>query len=169
MADCLIVDGYNILHAWPELVKLMAEDLEHARDRLVNLLSNYGAVRGMEVMVVFDAHLVKGGHGSSEDKGGVKIIYTPEGVTADMAIEKLVTRLNAGNRITVATSDWTQQRMVFGQGAVRMSARELEAEVLSAMAESNNYKDTYVYGESGIRVHLSREVKEVLEKIRRSK
>lgn len=168
MTDCLIVDGYNILHAWPHLAKLLAEDLEHARTRLVELLRNYGALRGIKVVVVFDAHLVKGGQGSIERAGGVEIIYTPEGVTADMAIEKRVSRVPAGCRVTVATSDWTQQRIVFGKGAVRMSARELIAEVLSVNKENDIYQDTRPTTEAGLREHLPKETKDVLEKIRRS-
>ncbi len=169
MESCLIVDGYNILHAWPDMAKLMSKDLNHARARLVKLLSNYGAIRGIKVVVVFDAHLVKGGQGSSEEAGGVRVVYTPEGVTADMAIEKLTARLTAGHQVTVATSDWTQQRMVFGQGAARMSARELAVEVLSANEENDFYMESRVPGEYGIRGHLSEEIKAVLEKIRRSK
>ncbi|MFZ5640026.1 MAG: NYN domain-containing protein [Bacillota bacterium] len=167
MTDCLLVDGYNILHAWPHLAKLMDKDLEHARTKLIEQLSNYGALTGTKIIIVFDAHLVKGGQGSSEETGGVEIIYTPEGVTADMAIEKLAARLAAGRRVTVATSDWTQQRMVFAKGAVRMPARELLAEVLSAKEGSEAYKGTAA--ERGIREHLSEEIKGILEKIRRSK
>lgn len=169
MKECLIVDGYNILHAWPQLAKLMAEDLEHARIRLVELLSNYGAFRGIKVIIIFDAHMVKGGQGSSETSCGVDIIYTQEGVTADMAIEKLVSRLPAGWQAIVATSDWTQQRIVFGKGAVRMAARELVAEVLSIDKEKDIYQDLRPVAEAGLGEHLPKETKDVLEKIRRSK
>ena len=169
MEGCLIVDGYNVLHGWTSMAKLLAEDVEHARDRLVHQLSNFGATQGIKVVVVFDAHLVKGGQGSTEEWGGVKVIYTPEGVTADMAIEKLAVRLAGRNKITVASSDWAEQRLVFGQGAVRMSARELETEVLAAETESKAYKEYTEPVESGIRGQLTKEIKEVLEKIRRSK
>lgn len=169
MTDCLIVDGYNILHAWPELAKLLAEDMAHARLRLTEILSNYGALRGIKVVIVFDAHMVKGGVGSSEETGGVEIIYTPEGVTADMVIEKLAARLINDRKVTVATSDWTQQRIVFGKGAVRLSARELAAEVLAARDENSAIEEIHPLAKSGIREQLPEETKDILEKIRRSK
>lgn len=169
MTDYLIVDGYNILHAWPDLAKLMAVDIGHARLRLIEILSNYGALRGIKVVIVFDAHMVKGGLGRSEDIDGVEIIYTPEGVTADMAIEKLATRLTVDRLVTVATSDWTQQRIVFGKGAVRMSARELAAEVSAAREENITCNEMKPPDKSVIREHLPEETKDILEKIRRSK
>ncbi len=129
MAEYLLVDGYNILHSWPGLKEMTDKDLEHARVRFLDIMGDYQAVSGVKVVVVFDAHHVKKGTGSRETVHGVKVIYTAEGETADMVIEKLAGQVGEGNRVTVATSDWAQQRIVFGKGAVRLSARELEEEV----------------------------------------
>ncbi|MGI6065950.1 MAG: NYN domain-containing protein [Bacillota bacterium] len=145
MRDILIVDGYNIVNAWPELIKLKSESFEHARDKLLDILANYQGLEGCLVVVVFDAHLVKGGIGTRDNYAGVEVIFTQEGETADSCIERLVTLLPEKMSVTVATSDWAQQRLVMGQGALRLSARELlekvnKAESRSCPAADNIYK-----------------------------
>jgi len=133
------------------------------------LMADYQAVKGIKVIVVFDAHLVKGGSGSRGNEHGVKVIFTSEGETADMLIEKLVSQLKSKGRVTVATSDWAEQRIVFGFGAVRLSARELAREVaqskddLARQIESNNYDGSRLNG------YLDENVREILERIRRQK
>jgi predicted RNA-binding protein with PIN domain len=122
---CLIVDGYNVI-ARQEQQRLSAiVDLEAKRDDLLAQLSEYGAFSGQEVVVVFDA-----GHtperAVDERRGGVRLIYTAAGETADQRIERLVYELrDTYHRITVATSDAAEQQVTFGGGALRISAAEL--------------------------------------------
>lgn len=131
--DILIVDGYNILHAWPEFTALVAEELGHARDQLLNVLSQYGASQGVKVIVVFDAHNVKGNSERVEISSGIETVFTREGETADMWIEKTVGKLKtAGRRIFVATSDAAEQRLILSKGGLRISAAELRQDVLAA-------------------------------------
>ena len=83
MEDYLIVDGYNIMNGWLELAALKEQSLEHARDKLVEIMGNFQALMGNRVVVVFDAHLVKGSAGNREHVGGVEVIFSREGETAD--------------------------------------------------------------------------------------
>jgi len=125
MEQVLLVDGYNMIGAWPELTKLAAENLEDARDRLVDMLAEYRAFSGKRVIVVFDAHQVPG-TGNRHLKSGVEVIYTREKETADECIERLAGELSGPRTVLqVATSDYTEQRVAFGRGALRLSAREL--------------------------------------------
>lgn len=127
--NILLVDGYNIIGAWPELQALKKENLEHARDLLIQKMSEYQAYTGFQVIVVFDAHLVKGIERKMRHSR-VEVIFTRENETADERIEKLVkTLLSVKNKIYVATSDYTEQWTVFSQGALRKSARELLIEM----------------------------------------
>lgn len=121
----LIVDGYNVLYRWPELAALARESLEHARDRLVAILADYGGRSGEEVVVVFDAQHVPGGTGSQEGVGGVLVVYSREGETADQVIERMVAGLRDRRDVRVATSDGLEQGLVLGLGAARLPAREL--------------------------------------------
>ena len=130
--DYLLVDGYNIIHAWPELKRLAQEDLEGARQRLVHRLRNYQGWKKCRVIVVFDAYKVKGGAGSVERQGDVWVVYTKEAESADMYIEKTTYELGRKHRVRVATSDGLEQLIILGHGAARLSAAELERELEQA-------------------------------------
>lgn len=127
--EVLLVDGYNMIGAWPELVTLSGRSLEEARDRLLTQLADYQGVGGMRVIVVFDAHQVHG-RGMTFKQNRVEVVFTKEKETADSCIERLVGELQSRKRqVTVATSDNAEQHVVFGKGALRMTARELLLQV----------------------------------------
>lgn len=126
----LIVDGYNVIHAWPYLAQLFSENMDAARGKLVDLLENYHGTSGIPIAVVFDAWKVKGNlYGSHAERNGVEVIYTRENETADSRIERMVHELGGKYKITVATSDGLEQLTVLRLGALRMSARELMEEI----------------------------------------
>lgn len=129
MEEILIVDGYNIIGDWNELRELKKKgQLNEARDRLLNWLIEYRAYSGKKIIVVFDAHQVPG-LGKKYNSKEITVYYTKENETADELIERLVKSLESRNRrIYVATSDYTEQKVIFGQGALRISARELAIE-----------------------------------------
>ncbi len=136
--DYLLVDGYNIIHAWDELRALSWEDLDSARERLIHRLRNYQGWKRCKVIVVFDAYKVKGNPGSVERLGDLFVVYTKEAETADMYIEKTtyaLARERREHRVRVATSDGLEQMIILGHGAVRMPAAELEFEVRQAEQE----------------------------------
>lgn len=133
--DYLLVDGYNIIHAWEDLSALAREDLDGARAKLVDLLRNYQSWRGCQVIVVFDAYKVKGGKGAVEQLGDLYVVYTKEAETADMYIERTTYQLSRDNRVRVATSDGLEQMIILGHGAQRMSAAELKYETDQVMAQ----------------------------------
>lgn len=121
----LLVDGYNIVFAWEELARLAADSLDAARGRLLDILCNYQGYLGYPVIVVFDAYKVKGNPGEVTRYQNLHVVYTKEAETADQYIEKTVHRIGKTYRVTVATSDALEQLIIWGQGAVRQSAREL--------------------------------------------
>jgi len=133
----LIFDGYNIVHAWPSLKRLMNEaSLEAARDKLIDRLSVLGMVTGVEVTAVFDAHHSTALASSSAVVEGVRVVFTRRGHSADHAIERIAYDASqAGDVITVATSDRFQGDLVRGMGGAVISALELERRVVDAEAE----------------------------------
>src|SRR5699024_4988203 len=123
--DVLIVDGYNIIGAWDELVKLKKRSISEARDRLIEILSEYKAYSGLKIIIVFDALYAKGLE-SKQAINNLEVIFTKEKETADECIERLVDSVkHVKNEVYVATSDYAEQRTIFGRGALRISAREL--------------------------------------------
>ncbi|MGI6678222.1 MAG: NYN domain-containing protein [Dehalobacterium sp.] len=167
--EVLIVDGYNIINAWPELVALKDESFEHARIRLLDILANFQGATGCLILVVFDAHQVKKGLGVIEEYSGVQVIFTREGETADSCIERLVTLIPQGTRVTVATSDWAEQRLVMGQGALRMSARELLIQVNETKRNMANKKLHSGKNDITLDDIINKDIKETLERWRRGK
>lgn len=133
----VVVDGYNVIHAWPSLKKLMTEaSLEAARDKLVDRLSILGMVAGADVTVVFDAHQSAARTNSEELVEGVHVLFTRKGHSADHAIERIAYAASqVDDIITVATSDRFQRDLVRGMGGAVISAEELERRVVDAEEE----------------------------------
>ena len=135
----LIVDGYNIVHAWDELKCLIEDNLEGARMKLLDVLSNYQAFVKCELIVVFDAYKVKGNLGEMFDYHNIHVVYTKEAETADSYIEKLTHKIARDYHVTVATSDGLIQLITRGQNCVVMSARELKEQVERVEAAIRQY------------------------------
>lgn len=125
----LLVDGYNIVFAWEELKTLAKDNIDAARDRLMDILCNYQAYCGMTLILVFDAYNVRGGIGRMMDYHNIHVVYTKEAETADQYIEKLAHRMGRDYDVTVATSDNVVQLIILGQGCKLWSAGDFELEV----------------------------------------
>lgn len=125
----LLVDGYNIIFAWEELNELASKNIDSARDKLLDILSNYQGSRQGELIVVFDAYRVKGHQTEIFDFHNIHVVYTKEAETADAYIEKFAHENGEKYDITVATSDHLEQIIIMGQGCQLISARELLADV----------------------------------------
>ncbi|WP_100405977.1 NYN domain-containing protein [Bacillus solitudinis] len=167
MKDILLVDGYNMIGAWPELRQLKDRDLGLARDRLVEIMAEYQAYTGFEVNIIFDAHMVPG-IGKKYNNFRINVLYTRESETADEHIEKLVHELKQiDTRIHVATSDFTEQSLVFGSGALRKSARELLIETEVVGKGINQDVETRKKNRNSTKIPLSKEIVEIFEKWRR--
>lgn len=131
----LLVDGYNILFAWEELKELAQENLGAARDKLMDMLCDYQGYKNMKLLLVFDAYKVPGNTEKVMDYHNIQVVYTKEAQTADQYIEKLVHEKGKQYEITVATSDRAEQMIIWGEGARRLSARDLKEEMERAHSE----------------------------------
>ncbi len=131
MKRYLLIDGYNIINAWPVLKELAKSSLEDARDQLVHMLVDYKVFTGQDIWVIFDAHQVKSENDRKLNVKGIHVVYTKENQTADSFIEMKASELAKKrlNEVRVATSDWAEQQVVMGSGASRLSARELLIEI----------------------------------------
>lgn len=133
--ECLLIDGYNVIHSWPTLKEIAHENLAVARDRLIDILGNYQGYKQCLMIIVFDAYKVKQNPGHQERLHNVYVVYTKEAQTADMYIERVTHQLASEYRVVVATSDALEQSIVIGRGARRMSSRELALEVEAVSRE----------------------------------
>ncbi len=169
LKEILIVDGYNIIYAWPELKEMIKEDIAAARHALIEILRNYQGYREGLVTVVFDAYQTASLQESVEHYGAVSVIFTKADESADQYIERLVYRLKHPERkIRVATSDWLQQTMVMSQGAIRMSALELQEEVLRTKKEfEKRYMEQGVLHKNNLEHNIAPDILKELERMRR--
>ena len=137
----LLVDGYNIIFAWEELRELARVNIYSARDRLMDILSDYQGYLGNTLILVFDAYKVRGGQGSVQKYHNIYVVYTKEAETADQYIEKTVHEIGRKHHVTVATSDALEQMIIWGEGASRLSAQGL---LESVRETGRELRDKYV-------------------------
>lgn len=127
--EYLLVDGYNIIFDWDELKTLAENNIDAARLRLMDILSNYQGFKKCNLILVFDAYKVKGGVEKVEKYYNINVVYTKERETADAYIEKITKEISKNYNVTVATSDRLEQLIIMGYGAMRLSASDFKKEI----------------------------------------
>lgn len=166
--EYLFVDGYNIINAWNNLKDLSRISLDTAREELVEIMAEYQSYTGIKVIIVFDAHLVKGSNQKKIVTKGVEVVYTKEKETADHYIEKSLDAIGRTKKVRVATSDWIEQQIVLGRGGTRLSARELKLEIDSIKTTVRRKNEKKNETNDMLMGRLDKKVLEELEKWRKN-
>jgi len=122
----LLVDGYNVVHAWSELADISEANIAGAAGRLMDIVSNYSAMTGIDTILVFDAYKVPGHKTEVQDYHNIKVVYTKTAETADRYIERYAHENGHKYDITVITSDGVEQVIIRGEGCNLMSSRDFE-------------------------------------------
>lgn len=153
--EYLLVDGYNIIFAWDDLEAVAQDNLDAARQLLIDTLVNYQSYKRNNVILVFDAYRVARNVGEVINYHNIHVVYTKEAETADTYIEKASYELSKTYRVRVATSDALEQLIIMGHGSLRTSAREFQYEVEQVLGQiseiirkSNNAGKPYVLGDA---------------------
>lgn len=123
----LLIDGSNLLRAWPELRELQKRDADTARRRLSETVRVLHDFEGVQVTLVFDG---KGPEATIEQPSGQSTfvhIFTPTHLTADDVIEHFVGQISDPNMCWVATDDRAERSTVEALGAMSISTKELAA------------------------------------------
>ena len=168
--EYLLVDGYNIIFAWPELKELTSDNMDGARIKLLDCLSNYQGIRKCQVIVVFDAYRVQGHQTEVLDYHNIHMVYTKEAQTADHYIEKFVHDHKSKYHVTVATSDGLEQIIIRGQGCALLSARELKEEIERANKKvMQAYEEKQVIERHYLMDTLSEKAKKQIEALLKEK
>lgn len=166
--EYLLVDGYNIIFSWETLKKIAENSLEEARDKLIDILGDYQGYKKINLILVFDAHKVKGGVGSIYRYNDIFVVYTKEAETADNYIERTTTVMRGKYKVKVATSDGLEQVIIMSKGAIRISARELEEDVKLAKKHIREKINEIKPVKNNMLIdNLDRETAAWLEKMRR--
>ncbi|EDX87600.1 conserved hypothetical protein [Synechococcus sp. PCC 7335] len=131
----LLVDGYNIIGSWMDLIQLKnSQGLDAARERLIASLANYSAYQDYETWAVFDAYEQQAPSSQNVVTKHLSVHYTDFGQTADSYIERACAKFRNDarkftKRLIVATSDNVHRQTVVGYGAEGISALQLQNEV----------------------------------------
>jgi len=128
-APHMVIDGYNIIHAWPELNKEFRRGSDVVCQLLVDAVSVLHNQENQRVTVVFDG---QGDQLTVEYPSKLKtfsVLYAPAGISADAIIEQLAARSDAPKDMTVASRDNMVCESVASYGAFTISPDQLKKEV----------------------------------------
>jgi len=124
MSEQYYIDGYNILHASPELRSLADQDLESAREALIEQIATFCATTGKRATLVFDGlgRHQPGQTGENRGVAGLQVIYAPTNLSADSIIERRIYREKSRMETIAVTNDQGIRDLCRGMGSLVMSA-----------------------------------------------
>ena len=131
----ILIDGYSLLHAWPELAPGKARHSAAARDELIRRLTLYRDAIGTPVTIVFDGANAGRGLSAVESTPELEILYSRSGQTADDIIERAAHRLSAYGEVLAVTDDNAERDTVIAMGGMASSCWSFIQTVESALAE----------------------------------
>ncbi|MCL2866629.1 MAG: NYN domain-containing protein [Clostridia bacterium] len=167
MKPLLLVDGYNVIGAWPE-AREKGYALDESRDRLFHLLQDYAGYSGEEVVLVFDGHKSERRTRHVDGHPGASVVYTRQGETADSYIERQVYLCPKYRQVRVATNDALEQSQSLAKGATRVTAGELLRSLKEIrQGESRRYVQAGMAKKNPIASRLTAQQRDILERLRR--
>ncbi|MGF0032326.1 NYN domain-containing protein [Bariatricus sp. SGI.154] len=165
--EYLLVDGYNVIFAWDDLKELAQDNIEAARNKLMDILSNYQGFKKCIVILVFDAYKVDGYALEIQKYHNIHVVYTKEAETADQYIEKVVHHIGKKYHVTVVTSDGVEQVVTLGQGGTLISSREFREEYEIVRRQiREEYESRRETGKNYLFDHMDEKLAEEMEDVR---
>lgn len=131
----ILVDGYSLLHAWPQLARGHPRHTAAARDELIRVLARYQDATGTPVTVVFDGSGTARRHSTPEEPQPVEVLFSGAGRTADDLIERAVHRMLPYGEVLVISDDTAERELVIGMGGSAWPCATFIAEIESAFRE----------------------------------
>jgi predicted RNA-binding protein with PIN domain len=113
----ILVDGYSLLHNWPELAPGQPRHSERARNELIQILTKYHDVTGEPITIFFDGAGAPASAPKQESSREVEILFSRGGQTADDMIERAAHRFQSYGEVLVVTDDIAERDTVSGLGA----------------------------------------------------
>ncbi len=129
----ILVDGYSLLHAWPELAEGRARHSAAAREALIQELTHYHDATGTALTIFFDGAGAPKGTPQTHSTRQVEVLYSRAGQTADQMIERAAYRLSQLGEVMVITNDYAERDTVNSFGGMAQSCENF----LRMMGEAN--------------------------------
>lgn len=131
----ILIDGYSLLHSWPELAPGKPRHSALARNELVHVLTRYQDAIGTPLTIFFDGSGAPPGVPKDESSGSVEVLFSPAGQTADDLIERAAHRFQPYGEVLVVTDDNAERDTVIAFGAMASSCLSFVATVEAVLAE----------------------------------
>ena len=134
----ILVDGYSLLHNWPELAPGRARHSDAAREELIRRLTLYQDASGTPVTLFFDGAgqpATRNQVVSSPESGGIEVLYSRQGQTADQMIERAAYRFAPYGDVLVVTDDCAERDTVISFGGSAARCGDFIQSVENALAE----------------------------------
>ncbi|HEX7654002.1 MAG TPA: NYN domain-containing protein [Verrucomicrobiae bacterium] len=131
----ILIDGYSLLHNWPELAEGAPRYSEAARDALVELLQQYQDASGTPLTVFFDGRGSRKMKPKNQSTNSVEVLFSQSGQTADDLIERAAVRFQAYGEVLVVTDDFAERDTVTGFGGSTASCGNFIAMIHNALAD----------------------------------
>jgi uncharacterized protein len=131
----ILVDGYSLLHNWPELAPGRARHSSAARDELIRILTLYQDASGTPVSIFFDGSGQRGGRQRASNLAAIEVLYSRQGQTADQMIERAVHRFGPYGEVLAVTDDFAERDTVISLGGNAASCGNFIRDVENALTE----------------------------------
>jgi predicted RNA-binding protein with PIN domain len=131
----ILVDGYSLLHDWPELAKGKPRHSAAARAELVHMLTQYQDSTGTPITIFFDGSGAPPGVPKNESTQAVEVLFSKAGQTADDLIERAAHRFQPYGEVLVVTDDNAERDTVIALGGSAASCANFIALVEDALRE----------------------------------
>ena len=131
----ILVDGFSLLHAWPEVAPRQPRHSAAARDELVHWLTQYQDAIGTPMTVIFDGTNAPSGTPKIPSRPEMEILYSPAGRTADDLIERATHRLLDFGDVLVVTDDNAERSTVLSLGGMTSGCTVFIDDLKSALGE----------------------------------
>lgn len=131
----ILVDGYSLLHNWPELAPGKPRFSAAAREELVHMLTLYRDAVGTPITIFFDGSSPKGSQARMTSTPELEILFSHAGQTADQMIERAAHRFQPYGEILAVTDDHAERDLVISLGGSASSCWNFIQTIQSTLAE----------------------------------
>jgi predicted RNA-binding protein with PIN domain len=131
----ILVDGYSLLHNWPELARGRARHSAVARDELVSVLTRYQDAAQTPITVFFDGGGAPAGVPKNESGRGIEVLFSKAGQTADDMIERAAHRFQPYGEVMAVTNDNAERATVIAMNGTVSSCENFIRMVNSTLAD----------------------------------
>jgi len=131
----ILVDGYSLLHSWPELAAGKARHSRAAREELINRLTLYRDAVGTPITIFFDGSGARSSISMAACAPELEILYSKPGQTADDMIERTAHRLRPYGEVLVVTDDYAERDTVISFGGMASSCDNFVKDIHATLAD----------------------------------